>query len=87
MTLLLGVLADNRGLVLGVSLGVLLAGSLLVSFEPLLYVTPWGLSNVAVAAAAGLALPAELVAPIVATAGWCLLFVAAALWRIRRIEF
>jgi ABC-2 type transport system permease protein len=87
LTLLMGVLTDSRGLVLAVSLGTLLGGSLLVSFEPLLYVTPWGLSNVAVAAAAGLALPAKLLLPIAVTAGWCLLFAALALWRIRRIEF
>lgn len=87
LTLLMGVLVDNRALVLAVSLGTLLAGSLLVSIEQLLYVTPWGLSNVAVATAAGLALPTELYLPIAVTAGWCLLFVAVALWRIRRLEF
>lgn len=87
LTLLMGVLVDSRSIALAVSLGSLLAGSLLVSFEPLLYVTPWGLSNVAVATAAGLALPAKLYWPIAVTAGWCFLFAAIALWRIRRIEF
>ncbi len=87
LTLLMGVLVDSRGLVLAVSLGTLLAGSLLVTFEPLLYVTPWGLSNVAVATAAGLALPGKLYLPIAVTAGWCILFTAVALWRIRQLEF
>jgi hypothetical protein len=81
------VLVDSRGLVLAVSLGTLLAGSLLVNFEPLLYVTPWGLSNIAVATAAGMAVPAKLSVPIAVTAGWCLLFTAVALWRIRRLQF
>lgn len=87
LALLMGVLADSRSLVLAVALGTLLAGSLLVRFEPLLYVSPWGLSNVAVAVAAGLALPAELYLPIAVTAGWCMLFAAVALWRVRRLEF
>lgn len=87
LTLMLGVVVNNRTLVLGVTLGTLLSGNLLLNIEPLIYITPWALPNVASAVAMGTPLPTGLLVPIAVTAIWCVLFTAIALWRIERLEF
>lgn len=83
----LNVFSQNRGLVLGVSLASLLGGQFLLNLKATFYVTPWGLSNVAVAAATGQSLPLELFIPVLVTAGWCLFFILASFWRFERLEF
>ncbi|MDX1613410.1 MAG: ABC transporter permease subunit [Candidatus Promineifilaceae bacterium] len=87
LTLMLGVLLENRSLVLGAPLALLLAGPLLPAIEPLMMVTPWSLGNIGLALAMGVSLPAELIVPLVATAGWLAIFIAVALWRFNRYEF
>ena len=87
LTLMLGVLLENRSLVLGLPLALVLAGPLLPAFKPLLMVTPWSLGNIGMALAMGVPLPAELIVPLAATAGWIVIFIAVALWRFDRYEF
>lgn len=92
LTLMMGVLTRSRGAILAVPLAVLFGGELALTFATMLalgqvaLVTPWPLPNVATAVASSMALPGELLLPIVATAVWSILFVAVALWRFERLE-
>ncbi len=80
LTLMLGVLANSQGQVLGIGLGTLLGGMLLLKVAgPLAYVTPWALSDLSIRLAQGSALPAWAPYPIAATALWSVAFVAVAL--------
>jgi hypothetical protein len=89
LVVLLGVLFDVRPLILGVSLGTLLAGTLLSGLiKPLLYVTPWILPKAASLAAAGQPVPLELLwPPLLASALWSLIFVLGALVAFEKTEF
>lgn len=89
LTMMLGTLFGSRPPILGISLGVLLGGSLLVSFlKPAVYVTPWILSKTAALAASGQTLPPELMwPPLVSSALWCLIFVLIALAKFEKTEF
>lgn len=87
LALLVGVVAKSRGPVLAVTFGSLLGGQILAVLEPLVLFTPWKLLDVGAAVAVGAPLLPELIGPIVATAIWCLLFVAIMLWQFERLEF
>jgi ABC-2 type transport system permease protein len=89
LTLMLGTLFGSRPPILGISLGVLLGGSLLISFlKPLVYITPWIMSKTAALAAAGQAVPPELLwPPLLSSALWCLIFVLIALAKFEKTEF
>lgn len=87
LTLLMGVLSESRGILLGVPLGFLLAGSLLSTFQPLLMITPWGLGSLATAVALSMEVPATLWFPAAITVGWTIAFVLAAIRRFQRVEF
>jgi ABC-2 type transport system permease protein len=89
LTLMLGVLSDSRGVVLGVSLGSLLGGQILAGVvQQLAMGTPWVMAGVLPAVAAGQEVPLWMIwLPMAATAVWCVAFVAAAVYRFERIEF
>jgi ABC-2 type transport system permease protein len=89
LTLMLGIIFNNRGPILGIALGSVLGGSLLGGlFEPLMYVTPWMLPKIASLTASGQALPPELgLAPLVSTALWCVVFIVVALAKFEKTEF
>jgi hypothetical protein len=89
LTVMLGTLFSSRPPILGVSLGVLLGGSLLVSFlKPLVYITPWIMSKTAALAASGQSVPPELLwPPLVSSVLWCLIFVLVALATFEKTEF
>ena len=92
LTLMMGVLTANRRTLLGVSLGVLLVGSLgmrllggfLGTFAML---TPWFLDGVLTAAVLGIPLPLPVWLPIGVTAILAVIFVAVGLARFERLEF
>jgi ABC-type transport system involved in multi-copper enzyme maturation permease subunit len=99
LALMLATLFNGRGPVLGISLVVAWSGPMQFIAQPMQKYAPW-LENIlpwrlmvdfsrsgplAGYLAMGQRLPT--VAPIVATALWCVLFVAVAIWRIRRDEF
>jgi ABC-2 type transport system permease protein len=88
LTLLLGAFASSRGPVAGGALGFLFAGMLLPNFVPqVALVFPWQLADLAAGLALGTALPATWPIPVLATAGWTVLFIGVALWRFAREEF
>lgn|SRR5690606_30238371 len=83
LTLALGALVNNRGVVLAVPLALLLGGDLVLSLAPgLASVTPWVLGRFAAVVAQGQALPSAW--PVLASLGWCVVLLAAALWRFGR---
>lgn len=93
LTLMMGVVTDSRGLVLGVPLGLVLGGSLVVGLLPVplrqvLLVTPWMFSSLAPALAQDADLPLALVLPpVIFTLLWTVTFLGLALWRFKRLEF
>lgn len=87
LVILLGVLFESRGPVLGIALGIFLGGSLLKSFFPqILYVLPLSMDSIAFTTMQRMPLPAMLVSQLIATAVLSIVFVLVALWRFRRIE-
>lgn len=88
LTLLLGVLMDTRGKLLGAALGTLFGGMVISGFlGRLALFTPWGLPNLLPAYSAGIALPISVWAPIGITAVLALVFVATALRQFERLDF
>ena len=98
LALMLSTLFDGRGPVLGISIVVAWSGPMQFIVEPLEKYAPWlssilpwrllmpvgGDDPLASFLAVGLRLPT--LTPVIATAIWCVLFVAVALWRFRREE-
>jgi ABC-2 type transport system permease protein len=88
LTLMMGVVAENREMVLGVSLGTLLIGLVARNFVgKLTLLTPWLLSDLAGPVAFSEPLTPEMWLPIISTAVLSLVFIAVALWRFERHEF
>jgi ABC-2 type transport system permease protein len=89
LTVMLGVLFNNRGPITGVGIGLLLAGMLLNGIFPLelQMITPWMLPDVGVGLAFQQPLPDIWPIPVVACVVWVVVFTAVALWRFGREEF
>lgn len=88
LTLMLGTLSNSRGAVVGLPLVLILLPDIFLRLAPwLALVMPWQLPNLGMMLALGQAVPAEAVAPVLATAGWGGLFTAVAIWRMGREEF
>lgn len=88
LTLMMGVVVENREMVLGVSMGTLFAGMVARNFVGrLALVTPWLLSDLAGPVAIGEPLTLEMWLPIISTALLSLVFIAVALWRFEKHEF
>jgi ABC-2 type transport system permease protein len=91
LCLMLGAFFNSRGAVLGIPFIVLFSYLILPIPAWLAEIMPWNLldelahPSLALAVVQGQALPS--LAPILATTAWCLLFMAAAIWRFRREEF
>jgi len=87
LTLFLGVVSNNRGIVLGVALGSLLGGSILVSFfGPLTMWTPWPLATLAGGITLSAELPPVLMIAPVFTALWCALGLFLSLRLFQKVE-
>jgi ABC-2 type transport system permease protein len=87
LVIMLGVLFDNRGPVLGIAFGVLWGGMILRNFFPqILYVLPLGMEGVAMGVVQGIPLPAIYVSELISTAVLSILFTLVALWRFQKIE-
>jgi len=88
LTLMMGVVTAKRGMLLGVSLGVLLGGALAAKYLGMAVMyTPWGLANLLPAPVLGMPLPVPIWMPIGITAILSAIFVAVALARFERLEF
>jgi ABC-2 type transport system permease protein len=87
LVILLGVLFESRGPVLGIAFGVLWGGMILRNFIPqILYVLPLGMEGVAMGVVQGIPLPAMYVSELISTAVLSILFTLVALWRFQKIE-
>jgi len=87
LVILLGVLFESRGPVLGIAFGVLWGGMILRNFIPqILYVLPLGMEGVAMGVLQGIPLPAMYVSELISTAVLSILFTLVALWRFQHIE-
>ena len=88
LTLMLGVLATSRTMLLGASLGLLLVGSMVGPFlGKFLMLTPWALCNVLSATVLGVPLPLSIWLPIGVTAVLTVICVVVALTKFERLEF
>ncbi len=89
LTLMLGAFFSSRAPVAGIGVGFILVGLTMRGFLPaaLVMLTPWWLPDIGAAITMGQPLPGNWYVPIVATAGWTVLFAALALWRFSREEF
>lgn len=87
LALMLGVLFNSRGPVIGICLGLLFLGSVLVQLLPAAaYVLPVGMQSITAAIAMGRALPAVAKIEILVTAVWTVIFLAVGFWRFGRLE-
>ncbi len=93
LTVMLGVLFEQRGGVIGIGLALAFGYQLFTGVAPwLMNVMPWGIINsngntpsVAAAVIVGQT-PASFM-PVIATIAWCILFTVIALWRFQKAEF
>ncbi len=87
LVILLGVLFESRGPVLGVVFGVMFGCSILKNFIlQISYVLPTSMEGVALSVVLGMPLPAMLISQVISTAVLSIVFVLVALWRFRKIE-
>lgn len=86
LTLMLGVFLKSRTLLLGVAMGTLFGGQVLPVGQLALY-TPWPLFQMVLLPVMGQPIAPELNTVLVSTAVWSLLFIAAAIWQMNRLEF
>ena len=87
LCLMLGTLFTQRGALLGIAVGLLLGAGLVGALvSQVEQVIPDMLPRVGSILAAGAPLPGTAVLPILATAGWSLVFLGVALWRFGRLE-
>jgi ABC-2 type transport system permease protein len=88
LVILLGVICESRGPVMGIAFGILLGGMLLRNFIPqILYVLPLSMEGVAMAVLMGMPLPAMFVSQVISAAVLSIVFILVALWRFQRKEF
>jgi ABC-2 type transport system permease protein len=88
LVLMLGVLYDQRGPVLGIAFGIMFGGLIAVSFLPqLAYILPLQMDKISLAIAQGQPLPPPALFEIASTFLLSVLFIAIALWRFEREEF
>ncbi|MBW6474984.1 MAG: ABC transporter permease [Anaerolineaceae bacterium] len=90
LSLMIGVFAEKRSLVLAISLAGLLGGQLMMNIvKELMYFTPFGLSSImaGVANEGPLALPGILWLPVGITLLLSLIFVLLSIWKIQKLEF
>jgi ABC-2 type transport system permease protein len=89
LTLMLGTLFNSRGPILGIALASVLGGGLLGGLiQPLFYVTPWKLADIAWATATGQAVPPHLrLAAVTATILWSVVFIVVTLVKFEKMEY
>ncbi len=87
LVIMLGVLFESRGPVLGIALGVMWGGMILRNFFPwVLYVFPYGMEGIALMVVQGAPLPAMAVSQLISTAVLSIAFTLVALWRFQHAE-
>jgi ABC-2 type transport system permease protein len=87
LVILLGILYEGRGPVMGISFGLMIGGMTLRNFIPyLMYVLPLAIDSIAFLVFQGTPLPPMLVSQFIACAIFCIAFILAALQRFQRTE-
>jgi ABC-2 type transport system permease protein len=87
LVILLGVLFESRGPVLGIALGVMFFCQLAGNYLPkIALVLPSSLHGIALGVAMGEPLPAMAVWGVISTATLSIMFILVALWRFQHIE-
>jgi ABC-2 type transport system permease protein len=87
LMILLGVLFESRGPVMGIAFGIMFGGLLIRNLIPqILYVLPLSMDSIALAIVQGMALPAMLVSQVIAAAVLSIVFILVALWRFQHTE-
>ena len=89
LTMALGVFARSRSIVLGVAMGSLFGGMLLPSLiNELGLITPWALPSILPGLALQYPVPLSTsLPPIFSTAVWSIVFIAAALRKLNKLEY
>ena len=84
LVILLGVLFDQRGPVLGTAFGIMFGGMILASIVPQIgYILPLNMDQAALTLAQGQPLPEMAVSQLITTAVWSFIFIIVALLRFR----
>ncbi len=87
LVIMLGVLFEQRGPVLGAAFGIMFGGMMIATIFPQLnYILPLSMDQFALSLSQGQALPAMAVSQLVMTAMWSVIFLMVALQRFQRIE-
>ena len=87
LVILLGVLFELRGPVLGIAFGILFGGLMMRSFIPqILYALPLSMDGIALMVFQKMALPAILVSQLISTVVLSIVFILVALRRFQHIE-
>jgi ABC-2 type transport system permease protein len=88
LVIVLGVLSESRGPVLGISFGIMLGGMLLSNLVPYIaYVLPVTMDKVAQVLVIGMPLPVMFVSQVISTAVLSIVFILVALWHFQHKEF
>jgi ABC-2 type transport system permease protein len=88
LVILLGVLFESRGPVMGIAFGIMLGGMILSNLIPYIaYVLPVTMDKVAQVIVIGMPLPAMFVSQVISTAVLSIIFIVVALWRFEHQEF
>jgi len=89
LVIMLGVLFESRGPVLGVTLGVMFGGRLAVNYLPpqIALAMPFSMDGTALGVALGSPLPTMAVVGVIVTAVLSIVFILVALWRFQHTEF
>ena len=87
LVILLGVLFESRGPVMGIAFGVMFGGLIIRSFiPPILYVLPLSMDGIALSVLQGISLPTMFISQVITTAVLSIVFVLVALWRFQHVE-
>ncbi len=88
LVIMLGVLFESRGPVMGISFGLIFGGLAIGGFIPYIsYLLPVTMDKVAQLVVFGVPLPAMFISELISTAVLSIVFILVALWRFQRREF
>jgi ABC-2 type transport system permease protein len=88
LVIMLGVLFESRGPVMGISFGILIGGLFIAPLIPqIMYVLPASIDKIAEVLVLGIPLPAMFVSQVISTAVLSIVFILVALWRFQHKEF
>ncbi|UCD99263.1 MAG: ABC transporter permease [Chloroflexota bacterium] len=88
LVIMLGVLFESRGPVMGIAFGILIGGNVISSFIPqIAYVLPVTMESIAQSVVLGTPMPVMFNSQLISAAILSSVFILVALWRFQREEF